>query len=58
MATDSGKNVVVVDQLEALAIAVKNYTLAEIANSGGDSVATVIIGSASSTVEGAFWLED
>ena len=53
MATDSGKNVVVADQLEALAIAAKNYILAE--NSGGSAV---IIGSVSSTVEGAIWFED
>ena len=58
MTTESGANLVVAQQLEALAIAAKNYTLAEIANSGGGSAATVIIGSVSSTVEGAFWLED
>ena len=41
MANDLGKNVVVAQQLEALAVAAKNYTLAEIANSGGGSAAII-----------------
>ena len=55
MANDSDKNVIVAEQLEALAIAAKNYTLAEIANSGGGSGvtnATVFTG-ATSVIGGA-----